>query len=123
MTKRTSLTPGLIPRKVNPSSAYCWAYCTVSMFNAAFVILYAGVGRARNASAIAIEPKVVDLVFGSEFKSGKMALYIVLSNSHVDNCFLIAFAQKWQESARYKMWRSNVDIECLVQIIPMTSVL
>lgn len=65
MSGKASPTPGLIARKVKPSAAYCCAYCTVSMFKAAFEILYAGDGRGRNASAIAMEPKVVDLIFRS----------------------------------------------------------
>lgn len=35
-------------------------------------------------------------------------------SSHVDYSFLLALAQKWQESARYNMWRSDIDIEGLV---------
>ena len=40
------LTPGLISTKESPSLAYCRSYCALSMFNAAFDILYAGVGES-----------------------------------------------------------------------------
>ena len=37
-------TPGEIAKTVNPSFPNSNAYCTVSIFNADLVILYAGVG-------------------------------------------------------------------------------
>ena len=50
------------------------------MFNAAFEILYAGDNKGRNASAIAIEPRVVDLLFGSASYSSIKRLVSFLSS-------------------------------------------
>lgn len=52
------LTPGLIGTKMKPSLPKSWAYCTVSMFKAAFEILYPGVGAMANSGAIVIDPSV-----------------------------------------------------------------
>lgn len=45
----------------NPSFSYSSAYCTVNMFSAAFVILYAGAEPHVYLWLRAIEPRVVDL--------------------------------------------------------------
>ena len=46
---------------VKPSSDRSCAHCTVSIFNAAFEILYAGVGACLKAGARPIDPNVVAL--------------------------------------------------------------
>jgi len=48
-------------RNVNPLLAYSRAYCMLSMCNAAFDTLYAGVGTAVTCAAQVIEPKVDEL--------------------------------------------------------------
>lgn len=55
------LTPGLMVTNVNPASANSSAYCFVSMFNAAFVILYEGTSKCMYLSAWEIEPREVEL--------------------------------------------------------------
>ena len=46
---------------MNPSDSRLSAYWTVSIFNAALVVLYAGVDFAMNGEALLMEPNVVDL--------------------------------------------------------------
>lgn len=58
-------TPGEIRRKVNPSSLKDRAYCTVNIFCAALVILYAGTGKTEYVVDFWIEPRVVDLLLVS----------------------------------------------------------
>jgi len=46
---------------VKPLGPYSREYCTVSIFNIDFEILYAGHGVWAKKPAIAIEPRVVEL--------------------------------------------------------------
>ena len=54
-------TPGDSAMTVKPSFPNSKAYCTVSMFNAALLTLYAGVGAMTNLEAWEIDPMLVDL--------------------------------------------------------------
>jgi hypothetical protein len=46
---------------MKPSSTRANEYCTISIFKAAFEILYAGVGWNKNSEALVIEPIVEPL--------------------------------------------------------------
>jgi hypothetical protein len=89
------------------------------MLRAALEILYAGEGRSRNASTIAMEPRVVDLELNQFPGDTKASSHFY---SHVYHSFLFSFAKKRQESPRDNMWSRSIDIQHLGQIVPVKSV-